>query len=178
MIGPCLVQARPPSAISAHAVQLRHVSADAPQRMLPLLSVIGLFFAGPVSPAGSMSGADQLRPASATLKIKARPRGHGWPGLVEEPDDARRIAEQHGIPERHAGRVDELDWRAPTGAVVTTEPDGDIRMAFVCATEPGGQERSRRRLDAGRGVTRGIIGTRSKNRPRLQHDRLVIPRVI
>src|SRR5512139_1626481 len=64
-IGPCFVQLRPPSPLAsiqhAHDPQL---SWDVPQRMSPLLSVTGLFLAGPISPAGSIVGADQVCPAS------------------------------------------------------------------------------------------------------------------
>ena len=146
--------------------------------MSPLLRVMGLFLAGGVK---SRRQHDWRRPTPArvgALKGEARPSGHGRPGLVEEPDDARRIAKQHGIPKRHTGRFDQLDPGALVGAIVTAEPNGDVGVAFVCAAEPGSQERPRRDLDDGRGVARGIIGTRSKNRSRLRHDRLATPRVL
>src|SRR5512136_46775 len=68
-IGPCFVQLCPPSELAstqqAHDPQ---VSCDVPHKMSPLLNAIGLFFAGPINPAGSIVGVDQVCPPSEDVR--------------------------------------------------------------------------------------------------------------
>ena len=60
-----MVHVPPPSVlISTQQAQDRHDSLEVPLRMSPLLRVMGLFLAGPNSPAGRTVGGDHVWPPS------------------------------------------------------------------------------------------------------------------